>query len=342
MFQVNKSSNDFWNSLKLTWQQCAELPSKYWAESVAELNGKIYITIRDCNISFVEPLMYDSNKDQWSSLPALPYGCFSLVTVPDRKQLLAIGGVVNNNNKVFEISNKVFLWDEEDRKWTTPYPNMPTARCDCSSISHGSAVIVAGGVTCHDPWTLTRAVEVLHIKERSLFTKSHWSVVEQLPHVVCKAVPLIINDKIYIAVGYDESDDDTCNIVTASLQQLLQSSKKNTSSSQVWYKLADMPYSSISINHYQGRLITFGGLHRIERLNEEKAVWEAVSLVHIYNPNTETWDCVGEMPYECSLGRSVHIMDNKTLFVGGLTGTCCTFKDDDLIPTCLILTLLPR
>ena len=31
-------------------------------------------------------LMYDSNKDQWSSLPALPYTYFSLVTVPDRKQ----------------------------------------------------------------------------------------------------------------------------------------------------------------------------------------------------------------------------------------------------------------
>ena len=79
------------------------------------------------NSVFVDPLTYDSNKDKWYSLPALPYGYFSLVTVPDRKQMLAIGGV--GNNKV--ISNKLFLWDEENWKWTTPYPNMPTARCHC-------------------------------------------------------------------------------------------------------------------------------------------------------------------------------------------------------------------
>ena len=172
MFQVNKSSSDFWNSLKLKWQQCADLPSKYWVESVAELNGKVYATISDSNYALDNPLMYDSDKDQWSSLPALPYARFSLVTVPDRKQLLAIGGT--GDNKV--ISNKIFLWDEENRKWTTPFPNMPSARCDCSSISHGSKVIVAGGVTCLDPYTMTRSVEVLHIKgyySSTLFSKSH-------------------------------------------------------------------------------------------------------------------------------------------------------------------------
>ena len=123
MFQVNNSSSDFWNSLKLTWQHCAELPSKCYVESVAELDGKVYVTVSDSNYARENPLMYDSNKDQWSTLPELPYVHFSLVTVPDRKQLLAIGGI--GDHKV--ISNKVFLWDEENRKWTTPYFNMPTA-----------------------------------------------------------------------------------------------------------------------------------------------------------------------------------------------------------------------
>ena len=228
MFQVNKSSSDFWNSLKITWQQCADLPGKYFATSVAELNRRVYITIINSKDGYFEPLMYDSNKDQWSILPALPYGNFNLVTVPDRKQLLAIGGMVNNYG-VIEISNKVFLWDEENRKWTTPYPNMPTGRYYCSSISHGSTVIVAGGVTCWDPWTMTRSVEVLHIKEHTWLTKSHWSVVEQLPHVVYLATPLIVNDKLYIAVGSDKKTGaSTCNVVTASIPELLQSSNKNT------------------------------------------------------------------------------------------------------------------
>ena len=55
---------------------------------------------------YVDPLTYDFSKDQWSALPALPYSHFSLVTVPDRKQLLAIGGVMSNNG-VDKFSNKV-------------------------------------------------------------------------------------------------------------------------------------------------------------------------------------------------------------------------------------------
>ena len=340
IFQVNKSSSDFWNNLKVTWQQCADLPNKYWATSVAELNRKVYVTVMSFEFAYFEPLVYDCSKDQWSLLPVLPYVYFSLVTVPDRKQLLAIGGLVTNNG-VDEVTNKVFLWDEENRTWTTPYRNMPTARCRCSSISHGSTVIVAGGVTCWDSWTMTRAVEVLHIKEHSLLTKSHWSVVEQLPHVVFNAIPLIVNDQLYIAIGNNKQyGASTCNVITASLPALLQSSNKNTSSSQVWNKLPDMPYSS-TINHYQGRLITFGGVHRVEE-DKDKLVWPSVPLIHIYNPYTRTWDCVGEIPHGCLLGRSVHIRENNLLFIGGLTGTHDVTKNDDIITTCLILTLSPR
>ena len=340
MFQVNKSSSDFWNSLNITWQQCAELPYKRWATSVAEMDGKVYITNVGSKLSYSDPLMYDSNKNQWSLLPALPYARFSLVTVPNRKQLLAIGGMMNNNG-VIEITNKVFLWDEENRKWTTPYPSMPTARCRCSSISHGSTVIVAGGLTCWDPWTKTRAVEVLHIKEHSLFTNSYWSVVEQLPHVVSEAIPLIVNDKLYLAQGYDNILS-TCDVVTASLPQLLKSSNKNASSDQVWNKLPDMPYSSFSIIHYQGCLITFGGERRFEHSDKVNRIFQSVSAIHIYNPVAMTWDCVGEIPFGYLLGMSVHITKNKFLFIGGLTGTHDLDKDDDMIMTCLILTLSLR
>ena len=74
---------------------------------------------------------------------------------------------------------------------------MPTARYCSSSISHGLTVIVAGGITCHDPYTITRAVEVLHINDNNLHD-SYWSVVEQLPLVVYEAIPLIVNDKLLV------------------------------------------------------------------------------------------------------------------------------------------------
>ena len=336
-FQVNKSSSDFWNNLKVTWQQCTDLPHKLWTMSVAELDGKVYVSGKSEGGGHSVPYMYDPNKDRWSTLPALPCWCFSLVTVTEKQQLLAIGGNTRNNG-VVKLSNKVFLWDETYKMWLTPYPNMPTARLCCSSISHGLTVIVAGGITCYDPYdpyTLTRSVEVLHINDNNLHD-SYWSVVEQLPHVVSEAIPLIVNDKLYIAEAY------TCNVVTASLPELLQSSNNNTSSSQVWSKLPDMPYSSFSINHYQGHLITFTGDHKVEQPGEDKPVWELVPLIHIYNPDTKTWDCVGDIPIGYYLCMSVHIRENKILFIGGLTGTHSTGTDDDIMTTCSILTLTPQ
>ena len=338
-FQVNKSSSDFWNNLKITWQQCADLPEKFWANSVAELDGKVYVSGETSDGVYSFPIVYDSNVDQWSTLPALPCGYFSLVTVSEKKQLLAIGGLIKNNG-VTEYSNKMFLWDEKYNKWLTPYPNMPTARRSSSSISHGLTVIVAGGVTCNDPSTITRSVEVLHINDNYLHD-SYWSVVEQLPHVVCDAIPLIVDDKLYIAVGYDASPgSSTCNVVTASLPELLQSSNNSTSSSQVWSKLPDMPYSSPSINHYQDHLITFSGDRKVERPDEDKPVWELVPLIHIYNPDTKTWDCVGDIPIGYLLGTSVHLRENKILFIAGVTCSGTHTKwDDDIMTSCSILTL---
>ena len=311
---------------------------KCWATSVTELDGRVYITTQGDRTDYVNPMMYDSYKDKWSVLPILPHARFSLVAVPYKKQLLAIGGVSGS-----EVSNKVFAWDENNKKWTTPYPDMPTARYGCCSISHGSAVIVAGGITCYNPLTLTGVVEVLHINEHSgSLSKSYWSEVEQLPYAVYELVPLMIDDNLYIAVGNDD-DGSTCNIVTASVPELLQSGVKNTTrSGKVWHKLPDMPYSSWSINHYQGRLIIFTGDHRVEQPGQSEPTWELLSQIHVYNPNTKSWDLIGDVPYNYLMGKSVHIRENILLFISGVIGTHLIGKGDDMLTTCTTLTLTPK
>ena len=299
--------------------------------SIAELNGKVYIAIAHRRY----PLVYDSHKDEWSSLLKLPYVGFSLVAVHHSKQLLAIGGALD---KV--ITNEVFVWDENDKKWTSPYRDMPTKRYLSSCISHGSVVIVAGGVTCCKLLTMTGVVEVLHISEHSgRYSKSYlgqWSVVEQLPHVTQEAIPLIVGDNLYIAGGYDNMGS-TCDIVIASLPELLQSSVKRIKSGKVWHKLPDMPYSPWSITHYQGRLIIFNGDRKIPPLGEDK--WKLIKQSYLYNPITNFWDYVGDNFHDYKLGRSVHLGENKIIFIGGITGMFDCNNKDDLVETCSILTL---
>ena len=295
------------------------------------MDDKVYVAVLGNKGCYCDPLVYDSCMDKWSVLPVLPHISFSLVAVPYKKQLLAIGGVSGD-----KISNKVFAWDENNKKWTTPYSDMPTARYDCCSISHGSAVIVAGGVTCRNPYTLTGVVEVLQFG--SWFSRSYWSVVEQLPYAVHEALPLIIDDNLYIAVGYDDNYESTCNIVTASLPEVLQSSIKKTRSGEVWNKLPDMPCSSWSMTHYQGRLIIFNG----DRKVEQSGNWELVKMSYLYNPNTKSWDYVGDDFHDYKLGKAVCLKENKILFVGGITGTFTIGEDDDMVKTCSILTITPK
>ena len=330
------SSSDFWNSLKLAWKKCADLPVKCCTSSVAELDGKVYVAVSGNNDHLSSPLMYDPYKDEWSVLPNLPHVYFSLVAVPYKKQLLAIGGLTSNG----EVSNNVFAWDEDNKEWTTPYPNMPTARYASSCISYGSSVIVAGGVSYQHPWQLTVAVEVLHIEEhKSSFSKSQWNIVQQLSHVVCESVPLITDDKLYLVSGFDNDGQSTHNIVTASLPELLQSSDKKTGN--VWHKLPDMPYTSWSIIHYQGRLIILNGDHLVEQSGVGKSVWKLAQQSYLYNPNTKSWDYVGDDLHDYKLGRSVCIGENKIFFVGGITGTF-DHDNDDMVKTCSMLTFKPK
>ena len=332
--QVSKSSSDFWNDLKLTWKRCADLPLKCYAISVAELDGKVYVAVLGNKNYYFVPLVYDFYKDEWSKLPELPYTRYSLVAVPYKKQLFAIGGLTKDN----EVTNKVFAWDQDNKRWTTPYPNMPTARYKSSCISYGPSVIVAGGNTCRYRMRSTGAVEVLHITEQSTGSMSYWSVVERLPHIVYEAVPLIIDDTLYIVSGYDDGQS-TCNIVTASLPELLQSSDKKTG--YVWHKLPDMPYSSWSIFYYLGRLIFLNGDHLVEQSGVSKPVWKLAQQSYLYNPNTKSWDYVGDDLHDYKLGKSIHIGENKIFFIGGETGAFMHGKDD-LVKSCSLLTLMPK
>jgi len=304
---------------------------------VAELDGNVYVTPMRSEGGPPYPFKYDSSKNRWSSLPPLPCIQFTLVGIPTLKQLLAIGGLSADSGLI--ASKRIFAWDGE--KWITSYPNMPTARFQSSAIYYQSKVIVAGGVIKHEtPRIMTRSVEVLHIDKNHL-SNLHWSVVEQLPYISNQPGPLLIDDKLYVTVGFDKLDHSQTDISVALIPSLLQNNT-NAAGGQIWEKLPDLPYPSPSLNEYHKRLITFGGVHLVEQPNSKPPKWQLVPLIHIYNSDTKSWDCVGEIPHGYYLGRSVHIAENKILFVGGTIGKYITDSNDDLVTTCSLLTIAPH
>ena len=76
----------------------------------------------------------------------------------------------------------------------------------------------------------------------------------------------------------------------------------------------------------------------VEQSGVNKSVWKLAQQSYLYNPNTKSWDYVGDDLHDYRLGISVHIGDNKILFIGGDIGAFDHGKDD-MVKTCSILTL---
>jgi len=336
---IKNSSYSIWKTCRITWKNSANLPVKCWITSIAELDGKVYVALSNVH----SPYMYDIHMDHWSKLAAMPSTNFSIVSVKETRQILVIGGVTRQgkaNKNVFVLLIHPVHVSKGDS--LTRYPDMPTARYKPICISYRSSVIVAGGITDLRPLTKTRAVEILHISKIDVY----WYIAEPLPHVANEAIPLIIKEDLYIAGGFDEDDYHTRNVVTASLQRLFQSFNY-TNSGQVWNKLPDMPYCCHSIFYYKENLITITGNFLSEQRNDKGILLfcKALPLIHLYNPLTMCWDCVGECPHGYCLGRSVHVNESKILFVGGAISArayCYLDNEDNLVTKCMMLSIDPH
>ena len=282
------------------------------------MDGKVYVSaLVDDPSRFAS----DINRKRWSPLSILSRSYYILVAVHGRKHLLAIGGSVDGP---VAMSNEVSLWDEKQKQWIIRYPKMHTARCSVTAICYHSAVIVAGGITSWGPSVLTKVVEVLHINDSSL-SNSHWSTVEQLPLIVYAAIPLLCNDTLYISSYIDCEDlhSNTFAVLTTSIPKLLKSNNNYSSSNNLWNKLPDPPYSSHSMICYLGHLITFTGFHLIEGQHKKMPILDKLApMIHIFNSDTMSWDCVGYVSCGYALGRSVYIGENRILFMGGLSDMC--------------------
>ena len=218
---------------------------------------------------------------------------------------------------------------------------MLTARSRSSTASYDSSVIVAGGIINMETEISTKEVEVLSL------THLQWYRVEPLPHVVHGAIPLIIENSVYYAVGYDDQVyvnkrlDSTCNIVKAYIPDLV-GNNASINNGSVWKKLTDMPYSSWSFNYYKNNLIAFTGDSIVQPSENSNLTCQNVPLIYIYNPSTYLWDCVDDLngsTIDHYLGCSIHINENTILFLGGISGR--HERVEDFVDSCYTLTFEP-
>ena len=247
---------------------------------------------------------YNSTNKKWSELPKYPYQHGNLTVV--NGQLTAIGGY----DDTFTCTNELLTLRESRlrRSWSEVFPPMPTKRRGTTAVTSKEHLIVAGGSTGLGFADNINTVEVMDTKTLV------WSTVASLPHPYNRASATICGDRLYM-LGGNDNKDKTKSVLTCSLTELSSSS----SSSSVWHRFADAPAYRFTCAAVNGQLLAVGGCD--EGRN-------ATAAIHKYNPITNSWDHISNMPTARCRCLVAVLPTNEMMAVGGVISGFSTDKVD--------------
>ena len=181
---------------------------------------------------------------------------------------------------------------------------MPTKRSHTVAVTTQQHLIVAGGENTSN---LLDLVEVMDIETLV------WSTAASLPHPYSYASATICRDRLYMLGEHKKVIDSRKRhtnlvVLTCSLTKLVQSYNESSSNS-VWHRIADVPVYRSTCAAVSGELVAVGGLD---------AKGKTTSAIHKYNPTTNSWDIISNMPtarYRC---LAAVLPTSEMMVVGGM------------------------
>ena len=228
-------------------------------------------------------MTYDISTGKWATLP--PYRARDFAMTSINNQLVLVGGRERGNrNKVLGV------WDPDNKQWTHPYPEMHTARSSCSAVVYYNEwLVVVGGVT-HGAAVLS-SVEVINIESKQWYAEPPTCV----PWYRMKTA--IVGDKCFFMSGSTGGNvsaaTTTTNVYSVSLPYLISKLESNERDGQVWKEISGLQTTRSTPLSINGSFLAVGG----------KKDGNAVTAIHLYQPDTGEWVKVGDLPtprYNCT------------------------------------------
>ena len=241
---------------------------------------------------------YHPPTDQWVPLP-WRYECvwFAMATLTNK--LILVGGY-NTSTQPRQVTNQIAVWDMEgmSRGWTHPYPPMPTPRHSPAVATYDKRLVVAGGrESLFGDYLAT--VEVLDTTSRQ------WLSTSPLPVGCSYMTAAIVNQELYLLGGAL-----TTETLVVSLPKITSTSvhPATTNTSAQWRTLPAPPLESSAAISIQESVVAIGGRHGNDRS----------TAIHIYQPATNSWKKVGDLPSPRSACSSILLPSGEILVAGGL------------------------
>jgi len=295
ILQTNSQPDIFKKAVTMKWKELAPLSVGHTAHTAVFLHGSIYVgggfegksVSKDKHCYKID--IYNVYANQWSASPIVtPHSGFAM-TVLNEKLIIAGG-----QTKSGEITNKVLVFDEGEWKY---FSEMRTARYNLAAVGHEPMPITIGGETRGD-----KSQSDVAITELLDATNGSWYTCDDLPmpHFQIKCV--IMKNNLYVLGGKHISP--SLQVFTASLDYL--------SSHQLrWQPLPDTLWCySAPAALYNKFLLAVGGRQPSDCNSQ-------TSEVCAFNPSTESWSKIADLPAARSFLAVVGVADNKIIVLGG-------------------------
>jgi len=257
------------------------------------VEGKLYIGGGYTRSDDDEHTVWQYESGQWSKLKRYKYIWFTMAAV--KRQLTLVGGRDISTVWSWQRTSDIAVWDREgaSHTWTHPYPPMPTPRHSPAVATYNQWLVVAGG---RDYPNDLAAVEVLD-------TDNHqWLSASSLPVKCSHVTTAILQDELYLVGG-------TLNkTLVANLPDIIHSSTSATT--KPWRTLPAPPLERSAAITVHGALLAVGGCHGNERNT-------ASTAIHVYQPATNSWSKVGDLPSPRSHCACTVLHSGELLVAGG-------------------------
>ena len=284
--------------LTLRWKTCKPAPCSMLRGSAAVCGNMAYFRPHDSK----QVLSYNSDTEEWSTLPECPTYHFTLTVV--NGLVTAVGGSDGALRIIEKLTNTLLSLVENGGrwKWEDRLKPMPTKRKLAAVVCSGKTLVVAGGkgegaLT----FTTLNKVEVMNTDTLQ------WSRASNLPQPLYDATATVCGGRVYLGGAMDESGNHTKSVFTCSLNTLLQSQK--TRNHTVWHTIGDPQVECFTCVTLNGQLLAVGGWDLHNRITS--------NTVYSYNVETKSFEFISQMP-TCRQHCLVAVLPgNKVMVVGG-------------------------
>ena len=211
---------------------------------------------------------------------------------------MLVGGVKREGG----VCKMLSVWEAEHKAWTYPYPEMPTARSQCSVVVYKEWLVVAGG---RAGGICLSCVEVLNTVSKQ------WHTGPPTPTPWSRMKTAIIRDMAYFMGGYISTGPVTRTVYCICIPTLISHITQKTSGEtegQIWKEITGLQLTRSTPLSLNGLLLAVGGQD-----NDN----QAVTAIHLYQPDREEWMKVGDLPLPCYQCTCAMITDKLMLVAGG-------------------------